>query len=56
MGPDELAVYLWMFPVVLYILIPLLFLVGWVVLVKPISLLIREVRVSFKKPDQQFAR
>lgn len=55
MNPEELAVYIWMFPAVLHIILPLLLLVSWIVFVWPLSILIREVKVYFRKPDPQIA-
>ena len=53
---SELVVYIWLLPVVLQILIPLFFGIVWIVILRPLSVLLREVRVYFRKPDQQFAR
>ncbi len=56
MNPEELAVYFWMFPVTLHILLPLLVLVAWVIIVWPLAFLTREAKVYFRKPDPQLAR
>ena len=56
MKPSEFIVYIWLLPVVLHILIPLFFGIVWIVVLKPLSLVLREVRVYFRKTDPQFAR
>lgn len=54
MNPADLALYAWLFPVVLQIVLPLLVLSGWLVLKLPLMLLsghtaetrAKEIRVS----------
>jgi hypothetical protein len=51
----EFAVYFWLLPVVLFILLPMTISFLWVVIKLPVSLLMREIRVSFRKADLRSA-
>jgi hypothetical protein len=56
MNVTDFVVYLWLLPAVLFILLPLTISFLWVVIKLPVSLLMREVRVSLRKADLQTAR
>ena len=56
MNIADYAVFFWLLPAALFILLPLTVSFLWVVIKLPVSFVIREARVIFRKADLQTAR